>query len=243
MKSYSYKFDKESYASARLEGVDASHKDLIEVCGRIRNKNIEVAIDLLEKASNMELPILYKRYNKRLGHRRELGGQKGRYPQKAVKIVLKILKNAIASGRQKGFDSMLISHISANRKFEYPRLSSKGRRSRQGFGLSRIEIVLKKLTELSKEVKKAEKHANKDEAKEAEIKKVETKDSPEPKTEQQSPPQINPEKEKTDVKKEEPIKPAEIKKTEKPRVKLKDIQKSEKGSDSDTKSKKKATNK
>ncbi|MFH2106986.1 MAG: 50S ribosomal protein L22 [Candidatus Micrarchaeota archaeon] len=155
MKSYSYNFDNENFVCARIEGVDASYKDLTEVCGRIRNKKISVALDLLQKASNMEIPILYKRHSKRLGHRRELGGQKGRYPQKSAKIVLKVLKSAIANGNLKGFDEMVIAHVAANKKIVYPRLASKGRQSRSNFELSRVEIVLKNTGAIvKKEIKK-----------------------------------------------------------------------------------------
>ena len=72
MKGYSIEFDPKSCASARLEGVDASYKDLSEVCGRIRRKNSAWALTFLEKAAAMEIPVLYRTHNTKLGHRREL---------------------------------------------------------------------------------------------------------------------------------------------------------------------------
>ena len=86
MKSYSYQINEnpESYATARVEDVNASYKDLAEVCGRIRNLKVERALELLGEFEKGTIPVLYKSYSRHLGHRRELGGRKGRYPKKAA---------------------------------------------------------------------------------------------------------------------------------------------------------------
>lgn len=134
----------ENCASARLEGVNASYKDLTEVCGRLRNRKAVWALSFLEKVADGEAAVLYKRHNKNLGHRRELGGRKGRYPEKAAKIVLKLLQSAIANGKVLGLgDEYTILAISAGKKHIYPRLSPKGRRMRMTLQTSRVEIVLK----------------------------------------------------------------------------------------------------
>ncbi len=143
MKGYSLEIP-ENCASARLEGVDASYKDLTEVCGRIRNRKTRWAISFLGKVADGEAAVLYKRHNKNLGHRRELGGRKGRYPEKAAKIVLKLLQSAIANGKVLGLgDEYTIFAVSAGKKHIYPRLSPKGRRMRMTLQTSRVEIVLK----------------------------------------------------------------------------------------------------
>ena len=56
-------------------------------------------------------------------------------------------------------DDLTIEHISANKKDSYPRMASKGRRSRSFLETTRIEIVLKGKPSLEKkiEVKKPEK--------------------------------------------------------------------------------------
>ncbi len=144
MKGYSIEFDTKACASARLEGVDASYKDLSEVCGRIRRMKSAWALTFLEKAAAMEIPVLYRTHNTKLGHRRELGGKQGRYPQKAAGIVLKVLESAIANGMAKGLgEGYTIYVASANKKFTYPRMAPKGRTARSYYELSRIEIVLK----------------------------------------------------------------------------------------------------
>lgn len=173
MKGYSCDFDVEGCASARLEGVDASYKDLTEVCGRIRRKDAAWARAFLERVAEGEIPVLYKRHNKKLGHRRELGGRKGRYPWKCAAIVLKVLNSAIANGMAKGLgEGYVVFGAAANKKFSYPRMAPKGRTARSYYELSRIEIVLKPTeAQVPKgvEVKKAAKaEAKKPEQKSAE---------------------------------------------------------------------------
>jgi large subunit ribosomal protein L22 len=142
---YSFKPDDESkVAKARLEGVDASFKDLAQVCGTIRTKPIGKAVALLLKAKTGEMPILYKSHNKHLGHRHELGGQKGRYPIKSVAIVLKVLNSAIANARAKNLaeDRLVVVHACANRKMVFGRLQPKGLRKRHDYETARVEIIL-----------------------------------------------------------------------------------------------------
>jgi large subunit ribosomal protein L22 len=146
MKGYSYEFNGEEYASARLEDVNASYKDLSEVCGVVRNRKSGWALDFLEKAAKGEVPVFFRRHNKRLGHRRALGGKKGRYPKKSAAFILKTLKSAIANAEVKGLSGdFLIVHASANKKNIYPRMAPKGRMARSFLETSRIELVLKAL--------------------------------------------------------------------------------------------------
>jgi large subunit ribosomal protein L22 len=134
----------ENCASARLEGVNASYRDLSEVCGRIRNKKSDWALVFLQKAAEGEIPVLFRRHNKKLGHRRELGGRKGRYPEKAAKIVLKTLQSAISNGKIQGLgDVYTIIAASANKKDIFPRMAPKGRTARSYLETSRIEIILR----------------------------------------------------------------------------------------------------
>jgi len=143
MKGYSSEIP-ENCASARVEGTNVSHKDLIQVCAAIRYKKADWAVSFLEKVAEGEVPVLYRSYNKKIGHRRELGGRKGRYPQKAAKAVLKLLQSAMANGRVAGLgEEFTILTASANTKEVYPRMAPKGRRVRSALRTSRIEIILK----------------------------------------------------------------------------------------------------
>ncbi|MFH1685724.1 MAG: uL22 family ribosomal protein [Candidatus Micrarchaeota archaeon] len=142
MKGYSSNIP-ENCTTARVEGVNASYKDLSQVCRSIRSKKSDWAVSFLEKAAEGEVAVRYKTNNKRLGHRRELGGKKGRYPKKAAKIVLKALLSAIANGKIKGLgDVYTVLIATANKKNRYPRIASKGRWARSFLETSRVELVL-----------------------------------------------------------------------------------------------------
>ncbi len=214
MKGYTAVSD-ENCAMARSESVNASFKDLAEVCGRIRGKNADWAISFLEKAAEGTIPVLYRRHNKKLGHRRELGGKQGRYPKKAAKAVLKVLNSAIANGRVKGLgDEYSILSAVANKKLSYGRVAPKGRWARSDYETSRIEIILKSLSEVPKGVevtppKKEEKPEKKAEPKKEapkekpkEVPKAEEKPKEEPKKEEPKKEEKAEEPKKSDVKKE-----------------------------------------
>ena len=165
---YSYKFDDNVVGKARLEDVDASFKDLAEVCNNIRGKDTSKAIALLEKAATGEMPIRYTSYITKLAHRKELGGKPGRYPKKAVKYVLGTLRSAIASAKAKGLsEDLVIIHVAANKKDVFPRLSPKGgKRTRSYYETARIEVVVREKNPTKKvSDKKAEKPVAKPAAK------------------------------------------------------------------------------
>jgi len=144
---YSYKpNENEKIAKAQQHDVDASYKDLSEVCMNIKGRETSGAIKLLEKVSRGEAPIPFKKFSKHLGHRRELGGRKGRYPKKSAKIVLQVLRNAIANAQHKGLgNKLVVKHASANKQNIYPRLAPKGRQVRSNYETSRVEIVLQEV--------------------------------------------------------------------------------------------------
>lgn len=154
MKGYSYSVEpgkEDIHALARIEDVDASYKDLSEVCGRITRKGAGRALEFLKKAEDMEVPVYFASHNKKLGHRHELGGKKGRYPWKAAKVVRKALESAMANARVKGMtDDLIVVHASANRKHSYGRVASKGRWARSDYETSRVEIVLREKNEGAK---------------------------------------------------------------------------------------------
>lgn len=131
------------FARAQSYGVDASYKDLSQVCSNIRGKRTVAAEDLLEAVDVGGAAILYRRHNKKLGHRRELGGKKGRFPRKAAAKVLEVLQNAVANAEFKGMaHPLFIAHVCANKQNTLARLSPKGRRSRADYETARIEVVL-----------------------------------------------------------------------------------------------------
>jgi large subunit ribosomal protein L22 len=157
MPHYKYGYqgsDDEVIAKAQLYNIDASYKDMAAVCDNIRGMDSEVALQWLEKAASGDVAVEYRKWNKKLGHRRELGGKKGRYPKKAAKYVLQVLKNAIANGVAKGLGAMRIVHASATKQAIYPRLQSKGRQMRSDYITGRVEVVLKSIAQVEQTVPK-----------------------------------------------------------------------------------------
>ncbi|MGB4612615.1 MAG: 50S ribosomal protein L22, partial [Methanothermobacter thermautotrophicus] len=95
-----------------------SPKHAVEICREIRGMELEKAKKYLEEVIRMERPVAFKRYNKKVGHRRGLNGwASGRYPVKAAGQILKVLENAEANAEYKGLDTekLRIIHISSHR--------------------------------------------------------------------------------------------------------------------------------
>lgn len=171
--------DAAKFARAQAHGVDASYKDLGAVCANIRGKTAEKAEELLGKASKGEFPIHFARHAKKMGHRGEIGGKRGRYPKKSAKLVLKVLKNAVANANTKGLlGELKVVHATANKQDIYPRIAPRGRWRRNNYVTARIEIVLREVAEAKPEEKEkkkkmldakiAEKRKMREEAKKAE---------------------------------------------------------------------------
>ncbi|MBI4399845.1 50S ribosomal protein L22 [Candidatus Micrarchaeota archaeon] len=140
---YSYQTKTEKIAKSQSFDLDASFKDLTQVCRNIRKKKVKQALKMLEDFSTGKMPVRFYTYNKRLGHRKELGGRKGRYPKKSAKFVLQALNNALANAKFKNLnEDKLVVHAAANKQTKFPRLASKGRRFRSDYTTTRIEIVL-----------------------------------------------------------------------------------------------------
>lgn len=116
---YSHKAaDEKAVARSQVHDVNASYKDMSQVLAAIMHKPVKTAIRILEEAISMKKAIPYKRFAKGIGHRSELGGKKGRYPKKEAKIVMDMLKNAIANAEFKGFDkeSLYIKAASSHKQ-------------------------------------------------------------------------------------------------------------------------------
>ncbi len=188
---YSFNRDKTDIIFAHGKDINSSYKDLCAVCDSIRYKSVPRALTQLQTMEDGQAAVLYKRHNKGMGSRHELGGRKGRYPMKSAGIVSKVLTNAIANARNKGFepDIMFIVHACANKTEIAQRAPSKGvlymgagygyaaaRRSNLEF--AKVEIGLAKGTEkgLSENMKNILKRAQAFEAARPQPKIVKRKD-------------------------------------------------------------------
>lgn len=132
---YSFNTDKSKIAMGCVKDVNASYKDLSAVCAAIRYKPYSQAISILDGITR-GVPIEYKRYNKGMGSRHELGGRKGRTPIRCSKIVSKALINAVNNAKNRGMseDTLVVVHASANKTFTAARRPPKGRQHGSPYG-------------------------------------------------------------------------------------------------------------
>ncbi len=158
--AYAYREKKEMRtARARVTGINASYKDLCEVCSNVRGHGTEDAIEFLELAAKKKKAIFFARHATGKGHRSELGGKIGGFPTKSVKFVLEVVKSAAANAIRLGLGETKIVHIIANKQDTYPRMSPKGRRIVHNYETAFVEVVLGEKQEkagVKKEWKKAE---------------------------------------------------------------------------------------
>jgi len=105
MMAYSFNLGKGPFAFAHGSDINASYKDLGAVCDAIRYLRAGPAIALLDEVIGKRRPVPYRRHNKYMGSRYELGGAKGAYPLKAAREVKTILVNAMANSASKGMDA------------------------------------------------------------------------------------------------------------------------------------------
>ena len=156
--AFQKKTDKRT-ARAKLTGVNASFKDLGEVCRAVRYKPTEDAIEYLTNAADKLQAIPMRRHGKGRGHVRQLGGQQGGWPVKSAKIVLGVVKSALANANKLGIGSTKIVHITANKEHTFPRMSPKGRRIRHDYETAFVEVVLEEWQPTVNEGKGAKKDA------------------------------------------------------------------------------------
>jgi len=148
-------------ARARITGVNASYKDLSNVCRNVRRRATDDAIEFLQLAAEKKKAIWYGRHSTGKGHRKELGGKIGGFPIKSVKIVLGVIENALANAARLGLGQTRVAHILANKQDTFPRMSPKGRRIRHDYETAIVEVVLEesqeKVADAKKEAKKEKK--------------------------------------------------------------------------------------
>ena len=116
---YAYKpADETKAAKAMGYEMPISFKHAVEICAAIRGKKVEEAIRYLEDVVAMKRAVPFKKYKKKVAHKRGLEKwYAGRYPQKAAKYILKVLKNLEANAEYKGLekDRLIIVHAQAKK--------------------------------------------------------------------------------------------------------------------------------
>jgi large subunit ribosomal protein L22 len=114
MAGYTVKADPDTSAKAIGKDLPVSPKLSREICGMIRGMKVDVAIKALEEVIDLRRPVPLKRFNKRVAHKPGIGP--GRYPQKAARAILGVVKSASSNAEYKGLstDGLTIVTISAS---------------------------------------------------------------------------------------------------------------------------------
>ncbi|MBS7648529.1 MAG: 50S ribosomal protein L22 [Candidatus Bathyarchaeia archaeon] len=142
--------DPENTAKASGRELRISPKAAREVCAVIKGMMLDEAKEFLRQVMAMKKAVPFRRYNKKLPHRRGLNGA-GRYPVKAASKILKILESAEANADFKGLDAekLKIIHAAAYPGAKIRRYIPRafGRATPKFETLCHVEIVLEQVKE------------------------------------------------------------------------------------------------
>jgi large subunit ribosomal protein L22 len=146
-KGYTTVADPDTTAKARSVEQPVSPKFAREVAGMIRGMKVETAIDKLEEVIALERPVPLKRYNKRVSHKKGVGP--GRYPVKASKAILAVIKSAASNAEYKGLSpsNMAISTITIARGQTIPghMPRAQGRATQWNQETANIEVIIEEV--------------------------------------------------------------------------------------------------
>lgn len=141
---YSIQPDPEKTSKALGKELRISRKHAHEIATAIKGMKLDTARKFLEDVSVLKRAVPYKRYVKNIPHRR--GMCTGRYPQKAAKEFLKVLKNIESNATYKGLDSenMRITHIATKKghtfRGSFPR--AQGRATPKNHETVSVEVII-----------------------------------------------------------------------------------------------------
>jgi large subunit ribosomal protein L22 len=143
---YSYELDKEDEkktAKAYGKELNMSFKKANEVCHVIRGMKVDKAVAYLERVIKKEDYVPFRRYLKKIGHKK--GGKPGKYPVKVAKKIIELLKSAKANAGHKGLNDerLKIEHAAANKALTLDRIKPKGRWRVHNIELTNVEIILR----------------------------------------------------------------------------------------------------
>lgn len=154
-------------AVARALNVPISTKHCVEICRSLRFKDVSYAKKFLEEVSTLQRAVPYKRFIQDTGHK--AGMSAGRYPQKAAKEILRLLKSVESNAQAKGLDTsnLKIIKLLANKAS----IPFSGGRHRTGTKRTHVEVEVRERFAKKKEEIKTKSAVT--EAKKEELKKTE----------------------------------------------------------------------
>lgn len=139
--------DVDRTAIATGRNLRISPKHAREICRECKGKYLETAQEYLEQVVKLEKSVPFKRYRKKVPHRRDLiGWPTGRYPQKAAREILRVLENVEQNSSFKGLEisKLRITHMAAQRGRKIRGFTPRayGRSSPSNKTLTHIEVVV-----------------------------------------------------------------------------------------------------
>lgn len=124
-REYMVRMEAEGTARARVNELDISPKDAIEIASFLKGMGTSEAIEHLEKVIALERAIPMRRFKKKVPHRKGLEGWcTGRYPVKAAKEFITLIRSAVKNAEYAGLDTeaLEIVHLAANRGRTFRRI-------------------------------------------------------------------------------------------------------------------------
>jgi large subunit ribosomal protein L22 len=117
--NYSIEPEPEKTSKAMGKELHISKKHAHEIASAITGMKVNTARGFLEDVTELKQAVPYKRYTSNVPHRK--GMCTGRYPQKAAKEFLRVLKNAESNATYKGLDSenLKITHVATKTGHTY----------------------------------------------------------------------------------------------------------------------------
>ena len=148
MGRYDYAFqnyDSTRHVRASMREKKISHKHTREIAVAIKGLTIEKARDYLQSVLTHKRSIPFKQFKNQVGHRTDPGVMSGRYPEKAVTEVLKLLDNLESNAEYKGMDldRLKIINATAQKGVIIQRIMprAQGRATANNNVLTHLEIV------------------------------------------------------------------------------------------------------
>ncbi|MBU0460157.1 MAG: 50S ribosomal protein L22 [Nanoarchaeota archaeon] len=163
----------EHIAIAKAMNLPVSTKHGVEISNFLRYKKTSFAKRFLEDVIQLKKPVPFKKFNRDVGHKPGMAA--GRYPQKAAKEFLSLIKSVEANAQMKGLNTsnLKITKLLANKAS----LPMTGGRQRRGTKRTHLEVEVKEVATLKKDdLKKVEKSVEKKVETQVDEKKVEVKE-------------------------------------------------------------------
>lgn len=115
---YASQYDPATTAKAMAYEINVSPKHCVEILRQLRGMKVVRAKTYLEHVIEKTESVPFKRFARNVGHKRhQTGWASGRYPVKASKEILKLIKHAEANAEYKGLEpeNMSIVHATSQK--------------------------------------------------------------------------------------------------------------------------------